>query len=202
MPDDPDYVPLLDVLQKVKQRRSVDDRAAQDFIRDAHCLGDLDLKIRRPNGSFEDLGRGVWQMDPWHGETWRQLFDRGIIQAEFRVRRSRRRVGGLEPCRIYGTRKSLNNFLGVSSAEGGQAPQAIAITKAAVKKTGTRSKRERAEFAIKALWPNGPPLRAEMLDGPLCRQVIDWLKADCKKRGLPFVPIGDSTILRAAGRKQ
>jgi hypothetical protein len=113
MLDEPDYVPLLDVLQEVRRRRSVDDRAAQDVIREAHCLGDIELRIRRPAGSFEDLGRGVWQMDPWHGETWRQLFDRGVIQAEFRVRRSRRRVGALEPCRIYGTRKSLDRFLGI-----------------------------------------------------------------------------------------
>jgi hypothetical protein len=123
MPDEPDYVPLLDVLQEVRRRRSVDDRTAQDVIREAHCLGDIELRIRRPAGSFEDLGRGVWQMDPWHGETWRQLFDRGVIQAEFRVRRSRRRVGALEPCRIYGTRKSLDHFLGVEGSRAGAKEQ-------------------------------------------------------------------------------
>jgi hypothetical protein len=35
----------------------------------------------------------------------------------------------------------------------------------------------------------------------LCRQVVDWLKTDCKNQNIPFVEISDDTILRAAGRQ-
>jgi hypothetical protein len=116
MPNESDYVPLLDVLQAVKQRHSVDDRRAQDIIRDAHRLGDLDLKIRRPNGSVEDLSRrDTWEENPWQGETWRQHFDHGIINAEYPVRWSHRRVNPSEPCHIYGVRENLDRFLGADS---------------------------------------------------------------------------------------
>jgi hypothetical protein len=125
MPNESDYVPLLDVLREVKQRRSVDDRRGQDIIRDAHRVGDLDLKIRRPNGSFEDLSRrdDVWGDDPWFGETWRQLFEHGIINAEYRVRWSHRRVRSSEPCRIYGVRENLDRFLGVERPRAGAKEQ-------------------------------------------------------------------------------
>jgi hypothetical protein len=61
--------------------------------------------------------------------------------------------------------------------------------------------RDRAEQAINALWPDGPPSTAVLLNGPLCNKVCNWIKADCEKRGVPYVEPSNDTILRAAGRK-
>ena len=58
-----------------------------------------------------------------------------------------------------------------------------------------RPQRERAERAIKALYPNDVPDQASEPNQILLKKVGDWLK-DNK---LP--PVGDDTILRAAGRR-
>jgi hypothetical protein len=110
------YIRLPDMLAEVRKHRAVETEIAQDMIVEAHRLGDLDLKIRWPDGSIENLRRDVWECNPWH---WRQIFG-GIIEVERKPRRMRR-VGLMEPCRIYGTRQSLDKFLGVSASKPGPA---------------------------------------------------------------------------------
>jgi hypothetical protein len=63
---------------------------------------------------------------------------------------------------------------------------------------------KRADEAIKALWPKGPPDQQLLPNQLLYRDVIDWIKKDCEKHRLKFFPISNDTILRAArdaGRK-
>ena len=62
-------------------------------------------------------------------------------------------------------------------------------------------KRDRAEEAVKALWPNRVPEPTLLPNDLLCRKVDGWLRADCKTRGIEFVAPSNDTILRAAGRK-
>jgi hypothetical protein len=200
------------VSQEVRRRRSVDDRIAQDIIRDAHRLGDLDLKIRWLDGSFGDLSRGdeVWGDDPWLGETWRRMFDHGIIEVERRVRRSLRRVGPSRPCRVYVTRESRDRFLGVGESQpvqdaaidpspSGKQPDnptvadpALAAPETAAVERRTKPDRKRAEDAIRALYPDGVPPQSKLKNKQLCAEVLNQL-------GPP--PVSDTTILRAAGRR-
>jgi hypothetical protein len=67
-------------------------------------------------------------------------------------------------------------------------------------KNRAKVKFDRAKEAITAIWPNGPP--DALVNDTICTQAIDWIKADCKEQKIPFVDIGRSTILRAAGRKE
>ncbi len=62
-------------------------------------------------------------------------------------------------------------------------------------------KRQRAEEAIKALWPKGAPSPAALPNKPFCNSVREWIEADCKARGIPYTDIKNDTILRAAERK-
>jgi hypothetical protein len=101
------YVPLLDLLKEVQERWSLDTKAAQNRIRDAHILGDLVLKIRHPDGWVKGLDRH----QVWNVAFWRQLFDEGIIPAQWQVPRSRRITW--ERSRILGIRQNLDMFLGV-----------------------------------------------------------------------------------------
>ena len=55
----------------------------------------------------------------------------------------------------------------------------------------------RADMAINALWPKGPPDRAVLEDQLLIREVIDWLK----KNNPQANPPSHETILRRAKRK-
>jgi hypothetical protein len=80
-------------------------------------------------------------------------------------------------------------------------PRTVPVTKTATK-PGRRNKRDRCAMTIKAMWPSRRPPRAELPDGVLCKQVVNWLKADCEKRNIPFVSIDNGTILRACGRKE
>lgn len=61
-------------------------------------------------------------------------------------------------------------------------------------------KRERAAEAIRALFDDKVPAMTDLPNVELCRQVGDWLKADCKGRNIRSLTIHDDTILRAAGR--
>ena len=67
-------------------------------------------------------------------------------------------------------------------------------------RAGTRSRsrpaHERAERAIKEVYPHGVPDQAAEPNANLCRRVGQWLKNE----GLPGV--SDDTILRAAGRRK
>jgi hypothetical protein len=117
MADQRDRIPLPDVPAEVCMHRAVDTEAAQDSIVEAHQLGELDLKIRRPDGSIEDLSRDIWQPNPWTGATGRELFSNGgIVRAE-RPRRGMRRVGPEELCRAFATRGELDRFLGIEAPQ-------------------------------------------------------------------------------------
>jgi hypothetical protein len=75
-----------------------------------------------------------------------------------------------------------------------EAPDAtIHVTAAKSRRRRSRPRRGSAEEAIQAIWPDGIP--AHMENGPICKDVGEWLKA--KNRPA----MNDSTILRAAGRK-
>jgi hypothetical protein len=70
------------------------------------------------------------------------------------------------------------------------------------KKRRTRYKQNRAERALKALFPDGPPDQTELSNDILCQRVTDWLKTDCKEQSIPWIDnISRKTILRAAGRE-
>jgi len=54
---------------------------------------------------------------------------------------------------------------------------------------------DRAAMAVADLYPDGVPAQSQLPDVHLCRTVADWLKQ--KK----LLPVSDSTIRRAAGRR-
>ena len=59
----------------------------------------------------------------------------------------------------------------------------------------------RARRAIEALQLGELLLDQTKLPNPiLCKQVSGWLKAECEKQNVQWAPVGDKSILRAAGR--
>jgi hypothetical protein len=82
-------------------------------------------------------------------------------------------------------------------------PEAKPVTRQpkSAAKPRKQDKRERAKEALKALWPDGVPDANTLSPKPLCAQVMTWLRADCRKRKIPWLDISDKTILRAAGRE-
>jgi hypothetical protein len=100
-------VPLLDALQEVMQRRSVDDGTARDLICEAHLLGNLQFVISRPDGSLEHLGPRQYLLS-----SDDEAFDTGIIRGVPYPVKGRRGMPGSEPCRVYVIRASLAAFLG------------------------------------------------------------------------------------------
>jgi hypothetical protein len=85
-------------------------------------------------------------------------------------------------------------------------PQAEPATKQtkSVAKPKKQGKGERAKQAIKARWPDGIPDATRLPNKFFCPEVRKWLRADCKRLGIPFSDMDNKTILRAArvlGRK-
>ena len=64
--------------------------------------------------------------------------------------------------------------------------------------TRRRDKRNRVMQAIAALWPDRPPDQSTVPNPAFCRHVVDWLKTDCRNRGIKFSEVSNDTILRAA----
>lgn len=58
------------------------------------------------------------------------------------------------------------------------------------------TKRTAAEDAVKACYPKGVPDAVEVPDGPLCKEIAGWLRANRPA----LANMSDKTILRAAGR--
>ena len=85
----------------------------RQIVKDAHQLGDLDLRLRRPDGSTDtQLDRNIWN-DPLNNQDL--LFENGLIDAPARprrgsIRRSMRRVPPMERCRIVVPRESLDQL--------------------------------------------------------------------------------------------
>ena len=90
--------------------------AAREIFKNAHQLGDLDVRKRRPDGSVIDrLHFHEIIGDPWgNPDPWKSIFETGQIDAPRRSRRGalrRRRAQPLERCRIVVTRDSLKEFM-------------------------------------------------------------------------------------------
>ena len=79
--------------------------------------------------------------------------------------------------------------------------QDVEPAKATPKRQHSSPKQDRAKEAVEALWQNDVPNQSRLPKQSLCREVIDWLKSDCKKRNVEFFEISNDVILRAAGRK-
>ena len=114
----PDFVPLPQAVSETQTSRKCDTAAARQIIKDAHQLGDLDLRLRRPDGSTDDhLDRNFWNAAPWGGPDPDLVFENGgKIEAPARprrgsMRRSMRRVPPMERCRIVVPRDNLDAFL-------------------------------------------------------------------------------------------
>jgi hypothetical protein len=81
-------------------------------------------------------------------------------------------------------------------------PETTIVGPVSEKRTARRrDKRARARRAIEALWPDRIPDQSILANVILCKAVAEWLKEDSARQKVPHVPIGDDTILRAAGRR-
>jgi hypothetical protein len=113
-----EYVPLPQAVDKIRTIRKCDVDVARQIVKEAHQLGDLDLRVRRPDGSiYDQLDRAIWNASPWSDPNL--IFENGgIINAEaprppryLHRPRSLRRVQPTERCRVVATCKSLDAFL-------------------------------------------------------------------------------------------
>jgi hypothetical protein len=116
------FVDLRRAVLEICARRNVDPLVAQDLLMDAHEIGDITLKFRRPDGSFGVLPRNLRAMlinawGPDEGE-WRQIFERGEISIpqprprDLLVRRGAgRRIMPDERCRIFAERTELDALI-------------------------------------------------------------------------------------------
>jgi hypothetical protein len=152
-------VALLEALQEVKRRHSVDDRTAQDIIREAYRPGDLRFVIRRPGGSFEhfDPRRCPMLFDD------DECFDNGgIIRDVPYAVKGRRGMPGSEDCRIYVTKESLDAFLEITppapAADVARAPETRPEEQPPVEGEHTRWQRDPVIMMLKKVYaPDGIP---------------------------------------------
>jgi hypothetical protein len=109
--DAPECVPLPEAVDEIRKSRKSDVGTARQIAKEAHQLGDLDLRLRRPDGSTkEPLDRNFW--NAWPHEDPDRVFQDGQVLAQMRrPPGSRRRVQPHERCRIVVTRESLDIFL-------------------------------------------------------------------------------------------
>ena len=106
----PVFVPLPQAASEIQTIRNCDTATARQIIKDAHELGDLDLRLRRPDGSTDTpFDRNNWSSPWWSSDL---LFENGgLIDAEMRPRPgSLRRVQPMERCRIVAPRESLDRL--------------------------------------------------------------------------------------------
>jgi hypothetical protein len=70
-------------------------------------------------------------------------------------------------------------------------------------KSRTQARRDRVRMAAKALWPpsGNVPDQAVLSNASMCKMLGEWLKADCRARGIAADVPSDDTMLRAVGRK-
>ena len=110
----PRLVPLPQAVSEIQASHKCDAGAARQVVKDAHQLGDLDLRLRRPDGSTDTpLDRNIWN-DPWNDLNL--LFENGLIDAPARPQPgSMRRVQPMEQCRIVVSRDNLDAFLKMSA---------------------------------------------------------------------------------------
>jgi len=136
----------------------------RQIVKDAHQLGDLDLRLRRPDGSTDtQLDRNIWN-DPLNNQDL--LFENGLIDAPARprrgsIRRSMRRVPPMERCRIVVPRENLDAFLKASEA---------------LRKSTLKKKRRKTKGASRA----GAPEEHDWEEGKL------FVMQELKTRGNPL----------------
>jgi hypothetical protein len=65
-----------------------------------------------------------------------------------------------------------------------------------IEENRSRDKRDRAGEAIVAVWQGNIPARPVLPNSTFCGMVREWLKADCKRRGVEYVELSNETILR------
>ena len=138
----PDFVPLLQAASEIQTIRNCDTATARQIVKDAHELGDLDLRLRRPDGSTDEpFDRNNWSSPWWSSDL---LFENGgLIDAPARprrgsIRRAMRRVQPMERCRIVVSRESLDQLkkaLGPKATAGAQ-QRAIAHLKPMLEQRG------------------------------------------------------------------
>ena len=107
-------MPLPQAVSEIQASRKCDTATVRQAVKDAHQLGDLDLRLRRSDGSTDDqLDRNFWIAAPWGGPDPDLVFENGgQIEAPARPRRgSMRRVPPMERCRIVVPRDNLDAFL-------------------------------------------------------------------------------------------
>jgi hypothetical protein len=110
-------VSLLHAVEEIQARHDGNLDVAHRVIIEAHELGDLDLRLQRPDGSITDrLCEVIANLD--NSVLWDELFRTGLLNVSARPprwkiqdRRARRRVQPNERCRIVVTRASLEKFL-------------------------------------------------------------------------------------------
>jgi hypothetical protein len=155
--------------------------------------GRIAAGYRTISGNVDSLNPAVWQ-----SPVWQNYFIKGDIELELPLVDDRLQPvsdGRTARCprEIFVRRDSLDSFM---------APLATTATESKSSKPRPRDKRDRAREASAALWPNGIPDRLVLSNDRLSAAVLDWLKADCKKRGLPADIPDHTTILRAVGRRE
>jgi hypothetical protein len=107
---------LIRAVAEICTRCSVDAVIAQDLLVDAHELGDITLRFRRPDGSFGVVDRNLRAMllNPWGSpDEWRQIFDLGeILVPRARPRGAGPRVMPADRCRIFLAQSELDELIG------------------------------------------------------------------------------------------
>jgi hypothetical protein len=82
-----------------------------------------------------------------------------------------------------------------------EAPEAAKQKTAKPERRRTQALRDRAAEAVVELWPSGVPDQAKLSNKLFGGAVNDWLKADCKKRGIPYAELKRDTLSRARKAK-
>lgn len=158
----PDFVPLPQAVSEIQTSRKCDAATARQIVKDAHQLGDLDLRLRRPDGSTDDqLDRNFWNASPWSDPDL--IFETGIVDAEVRhmPAGSLRRVRPTERCRVVIPRENLDAFHKASVR---------------LRKSGLEKKRRKAKQVSRA----GAPERHDWEEGEL------FVMQELKTRGSPL----------------
>jgi len=112
----PDFVPLPQAVSEIQVSYKCDAAAARQIAKDAQQVGDLDLRLRRPDGSTDaQLDRYFWAGSPYFDPDL--VFENGLIDAPARRKPgSMRRVTPDERCRIVMPRENLDAFLKAGEA--------------------------------------------------------------------------------------
>lgn len=143
-----------------------------------------------------------WPLSRWHHTNRPHPHELGIRQPD--------RLPLWEAARIELCREDVTNALcnGIDKAQSklptAAQNEAVVSTLVGLSRSGrkTQPATQRAQRAIKALYPEGVPDQVTLPNKVLCRQVNEHLDKDTGKPNRPKVPISNDTILRAAGRRK